>query len=43
VNLDPALGARVADGLQPLVGQDYGVYARGYHIEHSTSDARLAP
>ncbi len=41
-SLDPALVATVADGLQPFVGQDYGAYMRGYRIDATPADARLA-
>ncbi|MBV9358726.1 MAG: DUF1002 domain-containing protein [Chloroflexi bacterium] len=42
-SLDSALVASVADGLKPLVAQDYGIYARGYRIDESPADARLGP
>ncbi|MBV9171951.1 MAG: DUF1002 domain-containing protein [Chloroflexi bacterium] len=42
--LDPGLQTQVASELMPLVGQDYGAYARGYRIEApSANEAQIIP
>ena len=44
VSLDPSLRAQLGAKLEPLVGQDYGRFGQGYHIDQpAPNQARLVP
>ncbi|MBV9578025.1 MAG: DUF1002 domain-containing protein [Chloroflexi bacterium] len=40
-SVDPAVGRDVATALLPLVGQDYGSYASGFHVDAAADNAQL--